>query len=183
MKRTHNYSTGLISAACATLLVLTLAGCGSNPAPATTGRGAAAAPAAGASAGTNSTMTAAVTNPVAVVQSHFDATPQAGRDPFFPGASRSPVAQETAPGLTAPIVSYLKLLGIRSGTARPMALINRTALAPGEEASVSILLSNQVNRAEIQKVKVRCLEIRRDSVLVSIAGEEGVKELRIAQAK
>jgi hypothetical protein len=64
-----------------------------------------------------------------------------------------------------------------------MALINRTVLAPGEQADVSIVVSNQFSKAEIQKVNVRCLEVRRDSVLISIAGEQGVKELRMAQAK
>jgi hypothetical protein len=82
-----------------------------------------------------------------------------------------------------PPSSYLKLVGIRPGTTRPMALINRTALGPGEEASVSIVLSNQLPKLEVQKVNVRCLAIRRDSVLISIEGEEGVKELHLAQAK
>ena len=66
---------------------------------------------------------------------------------------------------------------------RGSSLINRTPFAPGEEGPVSIVLSNQVNKAETQKISIQCLEIRRDSVLISIAGEDGVKELRMAQAK
>jgi hypothetical protein len=82
-----------------------------------------------------------------------------------------------------PAISYLKLVGIRPGTIRPMALINKTPLAPGEEGDVSIVVSNQMSKAEVHKINVRCLEVRQDSVLIKIAGENGVKELRLAQQK
>ena len=82
-----------------------------------------------------------------------------------------------------PAVSYLKLVGIRPGPTRPLALINRTPFGLGEERDVAIVLTNQMSKAEVQKISVRCLEIRRDSVVIKIAGEHGVKELRLAQAK
>ncbi len=90
---------------------------------------------------------------------------------------------ESAPVPQVPLVSHIKLFGIRPGTDRPMALINRTPFAPGEEGDVTVVIGSESNRPEIQKVNIRCLEIRRDSVLISIAGEVGVKELRMAQAK
>ncbi|MFO1500681.1 MAG: hypothetical protein U1G07_20235 [Verrucomicrobiota bacterium] len=64
-----------------------------------------------------------------------------------------------------------------------MALINRTPLAQGEEADVSVVIPNPSSKPEVQKVAIRCVEVRRHSVLISIAGEQGVKELRMAQAK
>jgi hypothetical protein len=82
-----------------------------------------------------------------------------------------------------PAVSYLRLVGLRSGTTRPLALINRTSLAPGDEASVPILVTNALNKVEVQKISVRCVAIRRNSVLISIAGEEGVKELHLAHGR
>jgi hypothetical protein len=81
------------------------------------------------------------------------------------------------------LVSYLRLAGIRSGTHRPMALINKTPMAAGEQRDVSIVISNQLSKAEVQKINVRCLEIRSDSVLVQIGGDSDVKELRFAQGK
>jgi hypothetical protein len=162
------------------LLVATLAGCGSDPAksgaPISGGAASAKKPAGVFNDGG--------TNKVAVFGSVFHIGPKAGRDPFFPHSDRG--AAQTADGIVTaqlPLLSYLKLMGIWPGTTRPMALINRTVLALGEESDVSIVISNQFNKAEVQKVGVRCLEIRRDSVLISIAGEPGVKELRIAQGK
>jgi hypothetical protein len=158
------------------LLCVALAGCGSEPAappkaalPETT----AAAAAPGKS-----------TNTLTAAKSVFHAGVDSGRDPFFPNSNRGLAKKsETAPMPMLPSVSYLKLLGIRPGTNRPLALINRTALALGEEGEVPIVVGSDSQKTEVHKVSVRCLEIRRDSVLISIAGEEGVKELRMAQRK
>ena len=51
-------------------------------------------------------------------------------------------------GLNLPLVSYLKLLGIRPGTARPMALINRSPFAQGESGDVVIVMTNQASKTE-----------------------------------
>lgn len=116
-----------------------------------------------------------------LIQSVFHSGPDAGRNPFFPNLSRARTASDTVQPAMLPVASYLKLVGLRAGTERPMALINRTPFAPGEEAAVSIVVTNGLSKREVQKINIRCLEIRRDSVLITIAGEDGVKELRLAR--
>ena len=46
-----------------------------------------------------------------------------------------------------------------------------------------IVVSNQTSQVQMHKINLRCLEIRHDSVLISITGEDGVKELRMASRK
>jgi hypothetical protein len=163
------------------LLLAALAGCGSEPEAATSRPGSAtvAALPGGAAGAAHSTNA-----PVAGVQSVFHAGSGAGRDPFFPDSSRRATkVADAAPVAPLPLASYLKLVGIRPGTTRPMALINRTVFSPGEEGDIPIVISNQFSKPEVQRVNIRCLEIRRDSVLIIIAGEQGPRELRLAQSK
>lgn len=172
----------VLGALALTCTSLGLAGCGGSPGPAATPAGNPRISSAAAS--TNGI--AGGTNTVALVpQSVFHIDPRFGKDPFFPGASRSVAkAAGAAPApVLLPLVSYLKLAGVRPGTRRPMALINSTSFSPGEEGKVSIVVSNQLSQAEVQKLNIRCLEIRPDSVLITIAGEAGVKELRFVQGK
>lgn len=176
-----NRTAGLWMAAFSCALLLS-AGCSSNP----TAGGA--APAGGnrpGPAGSSGAASLSSTNTVAQApKSEFHTDVRFGRDPFFPGSSREVAQVQDAKALPLlPLVSYLKLAGIRTGTKRPMALINQTPFAPGEEGKVAIVVSNQLSQAEVHKLNVRCLEIRQDSVLISIAGEPGVKELRIAQGR
>ena len=165
------------------LLAVALAGCGTDPVSSgakVPGDRASKAPAIASASGPG----ASSTNGVALVpKSVFQLGAQSGRDPFFPDSNRGTANTDGALASRLPLVSYLKLLGIRPGTTRPMALINRTAFAPGEEGDVSIVVPNPFGKAEVEKVSIRCLEIRRDSVLISIAGEEGSKELRMSQGK
>jgi hypothetical protein len=175
---------GLLPRLAGLLLAAALAGCGTDPV--SPGANAAGGRAANAPAVSSASGPGAIsTNGVATVsQSVFHVGAQSGRDPFFPDSTRGTAkASEGAPVSRLPLFSYLKLVGIRPGTTRPMALINRTPFAPGEEGDVSIVVSNQFSKAEVEKVNIRCLEIRRDSVVISIAGEEGLKELRMAQGK
>lgn len=181
----HWRSVIAVWAAGATALWMMLcAGCGSQPAAGApkSAPAAAAKPAAGASASLHDSK---ASNGLAQVKSVFHLDPKFGRDPFFPGSrpelSRGQDALAPTPQL--PLMSYLKLVGLRPGTARPMALINRSPIAQGEEGEVSVLITNLASRVEVKKVNVRCLEVRRDSVLISIAGEQGTRELRMAQAK
>ena len=162
-----------------------LTGCGSGPSAATpaqpvgaVGEKSAAKPAAAAAEPTP--VKPAEVSPKSVFRTDL----RAGLDPFFPKSERRHAkSADTAAAASLPLVSYLKLVGIRSGTTRPMALINRTPFSPGEEGNVSIVVSNQFSQPELQKINIRCLEIRRDSVLINIAGEPGAKELRMAQGR
>ena len=123
------------------LLAAALAGCGTDPvSPGAKGSGDRAskrsAVASASGAGANSTNAVA-----SVPRSVFRLGGQSGRDPFFPDSNRGPKADGAA-AARLPLVSYLRLVGIRPGTIRPMALINRTAFAPGEEVDVCIMVSN-----------------------------------------
>jgi hypothetical protein len=165
-------------------LLWTLAGCSSSPATSSPTPGSASNKKP-VQNGSSSSAARAETNAVAALpKSVFRADPQLGRDPFFPGSSRLVAkAEGTAPVLQLPVVSLLKLNGVRPGTSRPMAMINKTSLGVGEEGDVSVVVPNQLSRPEVRKVTIRCLEIRSDSVLINIAGENGVKELHLLQGK
>jgi len=167
------------------VLGFVLTGCGSAPSAALPSQKASQANGSGLAKNATSSSETGSSNTVAVAStSVFRTDLHAGGDPFFPKskrrAAKTPDAVVAAP---LPLLSYLKLVGIRPGTTRPMALINRTAFAPGEEGDVSIVVSNQLSQLQLQKISIRCLEIRRDSVLINIAGETGPKELRMAQGK
>jgi hypothetical protein len=166
----------------AALASFLLTGCGAEPAVASIPKsGMQSGARAVASMGPQASAAVKTNADSALIQSVFHSGPNAGRNPFFPNLSRARTASEAVQPAILPVLSYLKLVGLRSGTARPLALINRTPFAPGEEADVTIVVTNALNKPEVQKINIRCLEIRRDSVLITIAGEEGVKELRLAQ--
>jgi hypothetical protein len=156
-----------------------LAGCGTNPQPAAKSADRTGMKPVAADAGTLSRISS-TQQLASVPKSVFQGELPSGRDPFFPGSKRSSGKAGEDP---LPLTNYLKLAGIRPGPTHPLALINRSSFAPGEEQDVSIVISNQFGRPEVQRVSIRCLEIREDSVIISIAGEQGPKELRMAQRK
>ena len=100
------------------------------------------------------------------------ASPQEGKDPFFPRSTRiyASVVVKTNPQPSSSAGSVeLKLNGI-SGTAdHRLAIINNRTFEANEEATVSTTLGT---------VRIRCLEIKPDSVLVQIGGEQRVLRLR-----
>lgn len=107
-----------------------------------------------------------------------------GRDPFFPSTSRAPrkpatnAVETTAPARPQlPLSSYLKLTGLWPNGPRPLAYINKTDFRPGEQVTLTLLLTNSQNKLERKQVLVKCLEIRRESVLISVEGEPGEREL------
>lgn len=183
MSRQRARHLSVAVAGLAALASLLLAGCGAEPAIASipkAGNTAAKTVATLANQASEVTKTSA-DDPA--IRSVFHSGPEAGRDPFYPNLSRTKAATDSDQPVMLPAVSYLRLVGLRSGTTRPLALINRTSLAPGDEASVPILVTNALNKVEMQKISVRCVAIRRNSVLISIAGEEGVKELHLAHGR
>jgi hypothetical protein len=121
---------------------------------------------------------AAVTNAVAEFKIPLSVfvipkAPQEGRDPFYPKSMR-PYAQigpivSSPTNSPAPLNVDLKFKG-RSGTAdHPLAIVNNHTFEPGEEAEVL---------ASGNRVRIRCLEIRSDSVIIQIPGGER-RELRL----
>lgn len=91
--------------------------------------------------------------------------PQEGRDPFYPKSTRpytsgAPVIISNA----APVLvsAELKLKALSGSTERRLALVNNHTFETGEEAEV--MTTNG-------RMRVRCIEIRPDSVLMQIGPE------------
>ena len=100
-------------------------------------------------------------------KSVFIDDPQSGKDPFFPGSTRRVTKIEgRANSITDPHNLPLTVKLIVIGQSKKLAQINNRNFEPGEQAEVL---------AGGQKIKLRCLEIRQQSVLVSV---EGVSESR-----
>jgi len=96
------------------------------------------------------------------------ASPQEGRDPFFPqSALRKPVVIAAA---NAPVaIAELELKGISGSAGRRLAIINNRTFEPGEEGTV---LTN------VGRVRILCKEIAADSVRVIVNGQERILTLR-----
>ena len=95
-----------------------------------------------------------------------------GKDPFFPNSGRRPkvVVRTTEPDVPRPSVpDYLALKGI--SVSPKLAIINTYTVAVGEEFSF---------RYGSQIVKVKCLEIKERSVIISVGG--ATKELTLRPA-
>ena len=124
--------------------------------------------AAKAPAATN-TAPAELTVPVSVF--HTPTSPQdPAKDPFFPQSTRlrsKPTVIATTTAL--PAVVELELKGISGAADRRLAIINSRTFAVGEEGEVPA--SN--GRARLQVV-----EIKNDSVVVLLNGEQRVLRLR-----
>lgn len=121
----------------------------------------------------------------AASKSAFSTALTDGRDPFFPDSKRRYPKAATATGIASskaaakvlPTSENLKLYGLYSAGKRPLALINRTPMAQGDEARVAVTVGNAPGGAELHKLLVRCLEVRSNSVVISVEGEPGTKEL------
>ena len=99
-------------------------------------------------------------------------TPQQGKDPFFPRSMRlftSAVVSTNLQQPTPAVTVELKLKGISGTVARRLAIINNRTFEANEEGAVSTASG---------PVRIRCLEIRADSVLVQIGGEQRILQLR-----
>jgi hypothetical protein len=116
--------------------------------------------------------------PIAV----FSTNVNEGHDPFFPDSTRRLPRLASITQTAKPVQqcwNFLKLTGLWPSKSRPLALINTTAIGPGEEASITVLVPSGQGRSESRKLLVRCLEIRPASVLISVEGESGTKELTL----
>ena len=102
-------------------------------------------------------------------------TPTAGKDPFFPNATRV-YNLDTPVKLKDPVASVgdLMLKGISGTAVEPLAIINNTTFTRGEENDVITTAG---------RMRVRCVEINmvRGTVLVQVGGER--RELRLQPKK
>jgi hypothetical protein len=91
-----------------------------------------------------------------------------GRDPFFPNSSRLAAKAVTGKAPAAPTVT-LVLQGISGTEAKRFALISGRTMVVGEEADIAV---------DKSRVRVRCLDIREDSVVVDVDGKQQELKLR-----
>jgi hypothetical protein len=126
--------------------------------------------------GASSVRTNAPTAQLEIPKSAFiiPASPQEGKDPFFPLSTRllPSVVVSTNPQPAAAVVAVeikLKLNGISGTSARPLAIINNRTFEANEESAVSTVSG---------PVRIRCLEIKPDAVVVQVGGEQRILRLR-----
>ncbi len=100
------------------------------------------------------------------------ATPQEGKDPFFPRSMRLFASRvsviKTNLQASAPSVE-LRLNGISGTPDHPLAIINNQTFETNEEAEVP---------ANTGRARIRCLQIKPDSVLVQIGSQQRALHLR-----
>jgi len=87
------------------------------------------------------------------------ASPEEGRDPFFPNASRETPAKQN----TSTAANALILNGIGGTPDHKLAMINGHTMAEGE--------TNEVTTAS-GHVRIRCLEIKGESAVIEVIGGE-----------
>ena len=107
---------------------------------------------------------------VAAPQSVFTTDGVTGKDPFFPNSIRRMKRDDTAKQQpTRDLSGLLKLTGVTGG-AKPIATINNLTFAAGEEQEVKV---------EGGRLKIRVLEIREKSVVVSVEKQPLPIELKL----
>ena len=116
-------------------------------------------------------------NPIAAVvpagapRSEFVDDREFGKDPFFPNSGRRPkaVVRTAEPDVVRPNVpDALALKGISHINEKKLAIINTYTVAEGEEFSLHL---------GTQTLRVKCVEIKDRSVVVSVNG--ATKELTL----
>jgi hypothetical protein len=96
------------------------------------------------------------------VKSVFVNSPAFGKDPFFPRSTRRGAVVSTNSSIeTLPSLTFLALKGISGPKTHRLAIINNRTFEVGEEAEL---------KTGTQTVRVKCVEIRDDCVVVSING-------------
>lgn len=170
-----NLAIGLVAA-------FVLSASGSSPARAQS------AGAAGTGTGTGDTEpsaadTGAETDPMPMPAVEFNPDRSAVFDPFFPDSEyHKPVEKEETGVIAKPPPNpyeHLEVRGIISGATRRLATINNYTFAVGEVISVRV--PGPDGKGE-QMLRVKCLKIRRNSVVVMIEGQSKPGELFLKSA-
>jgi hypothetical protein len=147
-------------------LAICLTACSSEQAPSS---GAPApAPTASQKSRTSTESGTKVAAAAAVPRSVFNANPNA-RDPFFPKAQRTEVAETKAPEdntpMDVPSLLQAHFQGVISSGGTAIAVINNVMLEPGRTATIPIHAAGQ-----LRQIAVRCRDVARDSVLLEVQG-------------
>jgi hypothetical protein len=123
----------------------------------------------------NQTNAAPRIAPRAIIKSVFVADAGAGKDPFFPNSTRGhEVIPQIIPTNSTPqpslALGQLALKGISGPKGQRLALINSSTVGIGESADI---------RCPQGMVKIRCLEIRDSSVVITLVSTGETKELKL----
>jgi hypothetical protein len=94
-------------------------------------------------------------------QSVFADDPKLGKDPFFPNSLRRAVTNEVAAEAVKAPINNIKLQGISGSAENRLSIINGRTFGLNEEAEMKI---------NGQSVRIRVVEIRAQSVMVSVNG-------------
>jgi hypothetical protein len=111
---------------------------------------------------TGQNKTAPEETPVPKSTFGIPAKPQDGHDPFFPASDRLYALKPAPKQASSATGSALVFNGMAGTQDHRLAMINSKTFAEGEEAMVNISGG---------RVRVRCLEIKGDVVVVEVAGE------------
>jgi hypothetical protein len=150
------------------LALLIAAGCGPKAPPAAASKPKTEAPKTNAAAVTQTNLSNEYT-------SVFEDLPsRKGKDPFFPSSHRRDVAAETAADANAHVDPVLVLKAVIRTSTHSQAVINNEIFETGEMQPV---------RVPNGHVRVRCIEIGNDYVLVQVEGESEPKRLMMEQKK
>jgi len=113
------------------------------------------------------------TNPIPLSVFEIPRSPKDGRDPFFPASDRLQQVSSTNSTTTPKAPSIDLIYNGLSGTAdHQLAIINGRTLAEGEETELVLPAG---------RVKIRCVEIKGETVIVEAFGER--RELRLGAGK
>ena len=155
---------------CGLLLALGLAGgCGPKPAA------PAAAPKPKADAAKAATNSVVETNSDEYISVFEDLPPPGGKDPFFPYSHRREAPKTVAVDANAPRPDPILILTTIVHTSKhSQAVINNEIFEAGEEQPV---------RVPNGKVKVRCIQIGKNFVLIQVEGEAEPKRLMMERKK
>jgi hypothetical protein len=118
----------------------------------------------------NSPGIAAVESPGAKSVFLMPTAPREGKDPFFPRSTRPYTTKVISTNNTpAPIIADFRLDGFSGPPEHRLAMINYKTFEVGEEAEVN---------TNAGRMRVRCLEIGTDSVVIQVGGERRVLRMR-----